>query len=153
MHQIWIKSYVAIVWHDIISENETAKLDGPWSLQVDKNGWWKHFIGLNVTAQKLLHKGLMWMFFLWLFCCCILCSTHITTHVLNHDKSWNEFCGESEKTSANRFGPWIWVWHMRASNSIVWAWDFNHSPGGSVEWSREELPENNGWTRLNFQWG
>ena len=34
---MWIKPYVAVVWHDVIRENQTARPDDPWSLQVEKN--------------------------------------------------------------------------------------------------------------------
>ena len=144
-HQICIKSYVAIVWHDIIRENQTAKPDDPWSLQV-----WKkketYIIGLDMMAKKSSHKGLVWMFFLQgiFFLCYILrvllwpCLNYILERV-----PWR-------KTVTNGLGR---LNFRRTTNAIVWGWDFNQCPVGSMERNKEELPGNNDCTRVDFQWG
>ena len=144
-HQICIKSYVAIVWHDIIRENQTAKPDDPWSLQV-----WKkketYIIGLDMMAKKSSHKGLVWMFFPAGDFLSMLYSTRVTLTV----SELYPGTGSVEKTVTNGLGRMNF---RRTTNAIVWGWDFDQCPVGSVERNKEELPGNNDCTRVDFQWG
>ena len=144
-HQICIKSYVAVVWHDIIRENQTAKPDDPWSLQV-----WKkketYIIGLDMMAKISSHKGLVWMFFPAGDFLSMLYSTRVTLTVFELYPG----TGSVEKTVTNGLGRMNF---RRTTNAIVWGWDFNQCPVGSVERNKEELPGNNDCTRVDFQWG
>ena len=144
-HQICIKSYVAVVWHDIIRENQTAKPDDSWSLQVwEKNmhHWTRHDGQRNIRIR--------------VWCECFSCrgfSFYVIFYACYFDRVWFELypgTGSVEKTVTNGLGR---VNFRRTTNAIVWGWDFNQCPVGSVERNKEKLPGNNDCTRVDFQWG
>ena len=144
IHQIWIKSYLALVRHDVINENETAKPDDPWSLQVEKTDD-EHFIGLNMITKKTLTPLFDMNAFPLVDFLDISCFTHITTRVFESLDilEWVLRRGLQQIGLAGEFG----LKHAGIKCTCLGI-EISITPQLG-----EELPENDNWTWVNFHWG